>query len=73
MTRKGVSVAASKKSAANLRRDVDKVAAELEALEQQEEAALGRHEAAKAASFDHQEAMQVSGFSLPHIIDAPLR
>lgn len=59
VTRKGVTVAASKKSAAKLRRDVDKVAAELEALEQQEEDALERHEAAKAASFDHQEAMQV--------------
>jgi phage shock protein A len=62
VTRKGVTVAASRKSAAKLRRDVDKVAAELEALEQQEEAALERHEAAKAASFDHQEAMQVDDF-----------
>lgn len=59
VTRKGVTVAASRKSAAKLRRDVDKVAAELEALEQEEEAALERHEAAKAASFDHQEAVQV--------------
>jgi hypothetical protein len=58
-TRKGVTVAAATKSAAKLRRDVDKATAELEALEQREEEALERHEAAKAASFEHQEAMQV--------------
>jgi hypothetical protein len=58
-----VTVAAAHKSAAKLRRDVDKVTAELEALEQREEEALDRHQEAKAASFEHQEAMQVSNQS----------
>lgn len=58
-TRKGVTAAAAEKSAAKLRRDVEKATGELEALEQKEETALAAHQEAKSESFDLQEAMKV--------------
>lgn len=57
-TRKGVALAAAEKSAAKLRREVDKVTAEVEALEQKEEAAAAKHREAEQASFELHEAMK---------------
>lgn len=58
-TRKGVALAAAQKSIAKLRREVDKVTAEVEALEQKEEAAAAKHREAEQASFELHDAMKV--------------